>query len=136
MFNRKNRLFGNRYTIVDNNNDKINCSDDTTNDTVNTANSSSTSTSSNIIRYHKERNINIETSNVMKYKNFKWPKKDENWTNLINLINIELDTFQEDDNVNLTIVSLRDTIVNICDKHLPRKSKGKNYLNELNYEIH
>ena len=61
----------------------------------------------------------------MKYKNFKWPKKDENWTNLINLINIELDTFQEDDNVNLTIVSLRDTIVNICDKHLPRKSKGK-----------
>lgn len=96
----------------------------TTSDTNNEINSGNTSSLANQ-KYNKGRNINVENSNIMKYRNFKWPKKDDNWSPLISAINTELNDFQEDSNVNITIVNLRDTIVKICEKRLPRKRKGK-----------
>ena len=126
----RNRIFNKQYISIDNGVEGVEGVKvvETTNVVDNTVDAVQTVTTSQDLsnqRYKKGHNINVEASNVMKYKNFKWPKKDENWTNLLTAINTELSNFQEDDDVNTTIVKLRDTIVKICEKKLSRKQKRK-----------
>ena len=129
----RNRIFNRQYVSIDNGVEGVEGVEgvkgvETTNVVDNTVDAVQTVPTSEDLsnqRYKKGHNINVEASNVMKYKNFKWPKKDENWTNLLTAINSELSNFQEDDDVNTTIVKLKDTIVTICEKKLPRKQKRK-----------
>ena len=116
MFTSIRNLFNNRYKLISNNDGVVQENGYSTGENLDSALNQ---------RYKKGRNINAEVSNALKYKNFKWPKKDQDWQTLISLIDNELDSFQEDVDVNKTILDLRDKIVNICKNNLSRRQKRK-----------
>ena len=101
MFTSIRNFINNRYKLMSNDDGVVQENGDSTGENLDSALNQ---------RYKKGRNINAEVSNALKYRNFKWPKKDQDWQTLISLIDNKLDSFQEDVDVNKTIIDLRDKI--------------------------